>query len=285
MRRVKLGIAAAIIAAAPGLGVAEAKTGLQFSTGVNYSSGDFGGTTDTDVIVAPFGARVTAGNWAFRASVPFVSVEGPADVTVVLDDSGGGRGSSGSGSGSGRNRPEDDGVAPVATARSGRESGLGDVSLSATYSFNDIGGSNFYSDVSGRVRLPTGDDDKGLGTGATDYGLNAEVGAELSAGGVYVQAGRRFLGDVEGLNREDGWQAGAGIWADITDKASLGAGYDWRESSTPTGDDPSEVNGYATYQLTKAVRVGLNVSAGLNDASADFGAGLSLVFRPQERRN
>lgn len=271
--------------AALGIGMAEAKTGLQFSTGVNYSTGDFGGANNTDVIVAPFGAKLTVGNWAFRASVPFVSVDGPADVTVVLDDSGGGRGSGGSGSGSGRNHPEDDGTPVVGTSRSGTQSGIGDVSLSATYSFNQIGGSDLYSDLTGRVRLPTGDDDKGLGTGATDYGVTAEVGAELSKGGVYVLGGRRFLGDGNGANREDGWQAGAGAWFDATDKTSFGAGYDWREAATSTGDDPSEVSAYVTHQMTKAVRIGVNASAGLNDASPDFGAGVSVVFRPQERRN
>lgn len=278
-----LGAAALTFALMASAGAAHAKTGLQLSTGINYSSGKFGGTMDTTVVVVPLSAKVTIGNWAFRGSIPLVSVDGPADVAVVLDDSGGGRGSSGPG-GSGRDHPEDDGATSTVT-RMNRESGMGDASLSATYSFNEIAGTPIYSDVTGRVRLPTGDDDKGLGAGATDYGASAEVGAELGKGGVYVLGGRRFLGSVNGVQREDGWQAGAGFWIDATDKTSFGAGYDWRESATALGDDPSEVSAYMTYQVTEKWRVGLNASAGLNDASPDFGVGLSLVWRAQERRN
>ena len=283
-RRV-IGAALVALASMVGVGVADAKTGLQLSTGVNYSSGKFGGATRTDVVVVPFSAKVTIGDWAFRGSIPLVSVDGPADVAVVLDDSGGGRGSSGPG-GSGRDGAEDDGTGAVSSVvRNKRESGLGDASLSATYSFNDIAGSPLYSDVTARVRLPTGDDDNGLGAGATDYGLLAEVGAELGKGGVYVLGGRRFLGSVSGVQREDGWQGGAGFWIDATDKTSFGAGYDWRESATAAGDDPSEVSAYVTYQVTEKWRLGVNASAGLNNASPDFGVGLSLVWRAQERRN
>ncbi len=287
MRYGKRGFGAAIVALAAmaGVSAAEAKPGLQFSTGVNYSSGSFGDTMDTTVVVVPFSAKVTVGNWAFRGSIPLVTVDGPADVAVVLDDGGGGRGSSGPG-GSGGDELEEDGTGAVSmVTRMNRESGIGDASVSATYSFNEIAGSSIYSDVTGRVRLPTGDDDKGLGVGATDYATLVEVGAELGKGGVYALGGRRFLGSVSGVRRDDGWQGGAGFWIDATDKASFGAGYDWRESATAIGDDPSEVSAYMTYQINRKWRLGLNASAGLNDSSPDFGAGLSLVWRARERRN
>lgn len=263
-------------------GAAQADTRLQLSTGVSYSSGDFGGAAETDVIVVPFTAKLTVGDWAFRGSLPYVYVDGPADVAVVLDDNGGGRGSSGSGSG--RDHPEDDGSIAT-TARTGSVSGIGDLALSATYSFNEIGGSAVYVDATGRVRVPTGDEGKGLGGGATDYGLAAEVGSEMTWGGVYVSGGRRFLGDNGALSREDGWQAGAGMWLDAGDRTELGAGVDWREASFAGGEDPSEVSSYVTFRATDSWRVGLNASAGLNDASPDFGVGLTLTWRGDERRH
>ena len=53
-----LGAAALTLALMAGAGVANAKTGLQLSTGVNYSSGKFGGTMDTTVVVVPLSVSI-----------------------------------------------------------------------------------------------------------------------------------------------------------------------------------------------------------------------------------
>lgn len=263
---------------------AQAETTVDLSTGVSYSSGEYGDTTSTDVFVVPLSAKVRSGQWTFKASVPFLRIDGPADATVVLDDNGGSRGGGDSGSG-GRDHPEDDGSnGGGGTAGAGRnESGIGDTSLSATYAFDAIGGSSTYVDISGRVRLPTGDEDKGLGIGATDYGLTTEIGIDKDGGGGYLSFGRRFLGSVSGLQREDGWQAGVGGWFNATERTSLGVGYDWRESSTATGTDPAEIYAYVSVKMSDAWRVNVNASAGLNDASSDYGAGVTLTWRAAGR--
>ncbi len=259
---------------------AQAETKLDLSTGVSYSSGDYGDITSTDVLVVPLSAKIRTGQWTFKATVPLLRIDGPADATVVLDDNGSGRGGN-SGPDGGRDRPEDDDDTVAGVDRN--ESGIGDTSLSAMYSFEEIGGSSTYIDVSGRVRLPTGDEDKGLGIGATDYGLSTEIGIDKDGGGGYLSFGRRFLGDVGGLQREDGWQAGGGGWFNATERTSLGAGYDWRESSTATSTDPAEVYAYVSVKMSDAWRINVNASAGLNDASPDYGAGVMLTWRATGR--
>lgn len=282
-------VAAAVLAAAP---AALADTKLQLSTGLDYSSGKFGTNTRTEVLVVPFAARVTTGNWAFRASLPMVSVRGDSttigsQVFVVVDDNGGLRSSSG-GSGGGRDHPEDDGsvttsTTTTTTTRRVTNTGVGDMSLSATYSFDSLFGDNTYLDVAGRVRLPTGDEGKGLSLGVTDYAATAEVGLDHDGGGVYLNGGRRFLEDSTAFKREDGWQAGVGGWLDVADDTVVGAFADWRESSSGLGDDPAEAGAYITHRLTPALKVGLTASAGLTDASPDFGVGISLSWRANER--
>jgi hypothetical protein len=273
--------AAAMCVMAPAF-TAHADTKVDLSTGISYSSGEYGDTTSTDVLVVPLSAKIRTGQWTFKASVPYVHVNGPADATVVLDDNGSGRGGN---SGSGRDHPEDenDDDDGSATGVDRKVSGIGDTSLSATYSFDGIGNSSTYIDVSGRVRLATGDEDKGLGIGATDYGLSTEIGIDKDGGGGYLSFGRRFLGDVTGLQREDGWQAGVGGWYNATERTSLGIGYDWRESSTATGTDPAEIYAYASVKMSDAWRININASAGLNDASADYGAGVTLTWRATGR--
>ena len=281
---------AAALAAMTTMSSADAQTRLQLSTGVDFSSGKFGGPTRTDVLAAPLTARITTGAWTFRGSLPFLSVRGDQAVIgnqifVVIDDSSGRGSNSGSG-GSGSDDAETITSTLVTTTAMRRvtQSGVGDLSLSATYALNDVAGTPLYLDLSGRVRLPTGDEAKGLGLGVTDYGLTAELGRDADIGGAYISAGRRFLSDAQGINREDGWQAGIGGWLNASPRFLVGAFADWRESASGHGDDPAEIGAYVTFKATPAWKLGLNASAGLNDASPDFGVGVSLAWRTSERR-
>lgn len=285
----------AIVAVLAQCNTASADTRVQASSGVQYSDGKYGETTSTRALVVPFSVRATFGSWSIRASVPYVTVDGPADVSEIIDDSSGrgsssGSGSSGSGSGigsgsSGRGsggRGGDDGGGDdnVGVATGNRsESGIGDASIALTYSLDAIGDSPAYVDFTGRVRLPTGSEDDGLGVGATDYIALSEIGWDGAAGGAFVNAGRRFLGDVDAFERVDGWQASVGGWINVSDAAVVGAYYDWRNSSLRNGEDPSSVEAYVSWRLNDAWKIEVNGGVGLSDASADYTAGLTLIWR------
>jgi hypothetical protein len=277
-----------------------ADTRVQASSGVQYSDGKYGDTTSTSAIVVPFSVRASFGSWSIRASVPFVTVDGPADVSEIIDDSSGrgsssGSGSSGSGSGSGSGSSGSGSSGSGSGGSGGGDddddvgsanrsvSGIGDASIALTYSLDAIGDSPAYVDFTGRVRLPTGDEAEGLGVGATDYVASTELGWDGDPGGVFVSAGRRFLGEVDAFERVDGWQASAGGWVNISDSAVIGAYYDWRNSSTRDGDDPSSVEAYVSWRLNEAWKIELNGGVGLSDASADYTAGLTLIWRSTKR--
>jgi len=301
-------LAAAVVAVLVQSNAASAAdTRVQASSGVQYSDGKYGETTSTSAIVVPFSVRASFGSWSIRASVPFVTVDGPADVSEIIDDSSGrgsssGSGSSGSGSGSGSGSSgsgssgsggsgsgsgsggsggggDDDDIGSADRS----VSGIGDASIALTYSLDALGDSPAYIDFTGRVRLPTGDEDKGLGVGATDYVAMTELGWDGDPGGVFVSAGRRFLGDVDDFERVDGWQASAGGWINISDSAVIGAYYDWRNASVRDGEDPSSVEAYVNWRLSDAWKLELNGGVGLSDASADYTAGLTLVWRSGRR--
>lgn len=257
-------VAASVFAFA---GAAAAETRLTFSTGFNYSSGDYGDVENTEVYAIPLSARLTAGDWSIRVSAPYLQVTGPADIADTTDGS---ASSGGSGTGS-----------TGTVARTGTERGIGDTTLSVERTFSRIGGSNAYVEVAARVRLPTGDEDKGLGVGATDYTLNAELGASTRDGGAYVYAGRRFLGDRDDLDRQDGWQAGFGGWIPVGDQTRVGAFASWREASVEGNDDPAEAGAFVTFRLTEQLRMSVTASGGLSEASPDYSAGIRFTWRTQ----
>ncbi|HKQ16301.1 MAG TPA: hypothetical protein VJT80_22970 [Steroidobacteraceae bacterium] len=299
-------LAGAVVAVLAQCNAAYADTRVQASSGLQYSDGKYGDTTSTSALVVPFSVRATFGAWSIRASVPYVMVDGPADVSEIIDDSSGrgtssGSGSSGSGSGSGTSGRDDSSGSgsgesggsgsgsgsddrPVDLGNPDRSvSGIGDASIALTYTLDAIGDSPAYVDFTGRVRLPTGSEQDGLGVGATDYVALSEVGWDGDAGGAFVSAGRRFLGAVDDIERVDGWQASVGGWINVSDSAVVGAYYDWRNSSVRDGEDPSSVEAYVSWRLNDAWKIELNGGVGLSDASADYTAGLTMIWRNAKR--
>ena len=266
-------VLAAVVSAMGWATAANAETTLRLSTGVDYSSGKYGGTQKTDVIVAPFSAKVSHRAWSVRATLPVISIKGPSSFVVIEDAGGSTSGSTPGGSGS-----SGEVTAGLSTARK-TTTGLADLSLSGSYTFDDLIGAGSYLELGGRVRLPTGDEAKGLSLGVTDYGTTAELGVAQKRSGAYVLAGRRFNNDAKGLDRVDGWQTEVGGWVRASEATVVGGSVDWRESSVRGGKDVSEASAYVSYKLTDAVRVGATASAGLTDGAADYGVGLNLSWK------
>lgn len=260
MRKLAQALAASV-AVITGAGAAHADTTWSVATGLDFSSGDYGGAEDTEVTSIPLTLRVVNGNWVFRASTSYLSVTGPADVADADDGGGGGGG---------------------VTTRIGTERGMGDTNLSVAHTWRDLGGSDAYFETTARVRLPTGDEDKGLGVGATDYGLAGEIGVSGSGGGASLGLTRRFLGDRTGVDRQDGWQVNASAWLRPQPRTTLGVFGYWREASIDGRDDPAQAGVFASHRITPEVRLSANLAGGLSDASADYTAGFRLTWRPTD---
>lgn len=257
-RAVALMLAVSILALA---GTAQAKTRVSFSTGLDYSSGEYGGTETTEVISAPLGVRITVDDWSVRASTSYLHVTGPADISED-GEAGGGAGA----------------------VRMGTEKGLGDTTVSVERAFRHIGGSDAYIEVSGRVRLPTGDEERGLGVGAVDYSVVTEAGVSSRSGGFNLSVGYRFLGQSdEGPERQDGLQAGVGAWLPVGRRTRIGVYGNWREASVEGNDDPANAGAYISHRMNQRLRVTFTASSGLSDASPDYMAGVRFSWLPGAR--
>jgi hypothetical protein len=259
----------------------------RLSTGINYSSGDYGELTDTKVISAPVALKYRNGDFSIRVSVPYVRVDGPGSLIETPEGSGGGSGrgrgrggdNSGSGSsnsGSGRSGGgevvDDDG-----TSVRSKRSGFGDVVVAATYSF-DLG-SNFYLEPTAKVKLPTASTAKRLGTGELDVTAAADFVKEAGPATFYIHGRRKFAGKPTGSNIRSTWGAGGGASISTGDLVTLGADYDWQQSSLAGNQATSEVTGWASFRLNSKINLSAFASTGLNNNSADFAGGLTLSIR------
>lgn len=241
------GLAAAVCAAP----TADATGKLSFIAGAEWSEGDYGEPTDTTVFHEFIAARYTTAPWSFKVTVPFLQVDGPASVV-------------------------DDEVESFGADRS--VSGIGDVSLATTYTIA-WKPERVYLDLIARVRLPTGDKDKGLGSGETDFIALASVTKDFEKFTVFADVGRRFLGSSPTQPRKDGWILSAGASVPVGETTEIGATIDWREAAFEGAPDPLELSANVRFDLSDDVRMSVYAFKGLSDGSPDHGVGITLTWR------
>ena len=51
-----------------------------FSSGAEYTTGDYGEAQDTTIIIAPFTFGYRTDSWGVRITVPYVSIEGSGNI-------------------------------------------------------------------------------------------------------------------------------------------------------------------------------------------------------------
>ena len=229
------------------------ETAVRLSTGLEYSSGDYGGTETIEDLYVPVIGSVTYGRISFQLTLPYLSVTGPAGTTITEP---GGEPVSGSG----------------ATTT---ESGLGDIIAGAT--LYDIFCSSDYGialDLTGKIKFGTADEEKGLGTGEPDYTLRADLYKFFEQFTLIGSAGYKFRGDPAGYDLENVLIGSIGGAFSFNDDARLGITYDYRESALIDGDAVSEVSAFLSRNLNDSWRLQFYAFTGFSDSSPDWGGGV-----------
>lgn len=246
---------------------AAAADGVGFGVGIDYNSGDYGGDTTTTIVSIPFSARLDAGNWTFKASLPWLRVDGDPDVlpSIGLVDNlnpiGRGRGGLLGGT-------------PDEGAERGRASGIGDLNLTATYSLPLAGA--FDVDLSANAKIATADEDKGLGTGANDYGVAIDLSRDFDGTTLFGGIGHTWLGDARYIAIDSARSGNLGV-SQRVGRGRVGLMYDYREAAASGFDHRRDVVGFMTLPSGSAGRLQLHLGKGLSDGGPDWGAGASFT--------
>ncbi len=236
------------------------------STSVNYSVGDYGTGKDTTIVYAPFTLGVSPLDrlW-LNATVPFIH---QTTQNVVI--TGGGVAS----------RKEEKGkLARPATATT--EDGLGDVLLKVSYIVLEEKGPIPEIAPSVKIKVPTADENRGLGTGEFDETVGVDLSKRLvdSLFG-YLSLSYTFIGSPPGSDLRDsfGWSLGAAYA--VLQPLSVFAFLDGATAIAAGQEDPLELRVGTEFKLTKALKLTGAVTRGLTKGSADWGvsAGLALRF-------
>ena len=234
---------------------AAAQSGFSLTTGVDVSTGKYGGSSSTDIVYVPFTGKYEIDKWVFKLTVPYILVTGPGNVV------------------------RDIGIVKGRKAGTRKtESGLGDVVAGVTRNIIDIDSTGTLVDLTGKVKFGTADAGKGLGTGQNDYAIQGDVTQRVtSAISVFGSLGYKWIGSPAGAQLSNVVYGEAGAAFRISEDFRVGAFVDASQAPSTSGPQ-REVTGYVTEQLTNRFKAQAYVVHGFANGSPDWGGGAMVTF-------
>ncbi len=230
-------------------------TRFTLSTGLDFTSGRYGGDTDIEDFYVPLTATIDRRLIAYRLTVPYLSVRAP-EGTLIYDP--GAEPLPGSGD--------------IVT-----ESGLGDVIGSVTiYDVISNQRLGFAMDLTGKIKFGTADEDKGLGTGKNDYSVQADFYKFANKLTLLGSIGYKFRGDPTDVELDNAFTASVGGIYEFSPETKGGLVFDYRESAISGNDPVQELTGFVSRRISDNWRLQLYALAGFTDSSPDLGVGIQI---------
>lgn len=230
--------------------------GLSIKTGVQYTTGEYGGTQDISDIYVPITGMLVSGDWGLSATIPYLRVKAPGGTQIGP------------------------GGEPIpGTGDMTTESGVGDIILRLTY-FNLLRSADkqFALDVTGKLKLGTADENKGMGTGENDYSIQFDGYSFFDNFTLFGTLGYKVRGQPVGYDLEDVWFASIGGSIPIATRTRLGMAFDLRPSAYKSNEDLRELSLYISRRSASNWRYSAYLSTGFSDSSPDMGAGFSVGY-------
>lgn len=225
----------------------------KLSTSLNYETGKYGTDTRSSSLYVPFTVKRYWGDWYGSLTLPFVSMTSNGSVTNV-----GGR--------------------PV-RVRGGRgstdtttQSGAGDAVVRGGYDLLKEDAHPFDLTVVGKIKVPTADKDKGLGTGEFDEGVGLEFGKLLTPGWTIIaDLYYTVIGDPPGRNLNNQVAVDLGFSHTLKKDLTLTVLYEGSNALVSSEPDPRDLRGILDYKLDERISLFGGGLVGLSHGSPDFG--------------
>jgi hypothetical protein len=229
--------------------------GIEILSGAEFQQLELEDGREIDKISVPLTARLTTGRLRFTAQMPYLRVSGPENVVVpsgplglpILVD-------------------------PTRPAEVRTREGIGDARVGVAY---DVGLPAINLSLNAGAKLPTASAEKGLGTGAADYWIGADVSTTLGAITPFAAVNYTKMGDGEGFELEDTISGQAGAALRLGSSTSAHLGYSYTEAASDVSPNEQRLFGGVNTAVAERISLGLYGSAGVA-GPADVGAGISL---------
>lgn len=225
----------------------------RIGSGVHYSTGDYGTGVDTRIVAVPLDVRYENGPWIFKLNVPYLDISGASTVIP--------------------------GIGP-ASSRIVRTSasGIGDTTLSGTYAAYYDAASRGGFDLTAKLKLPTGDENAGLGTGSTDTAVQIDLYQALPEFTVYGTFGYRLFGSSPVVELDDVFYGSLGLSRRLAESTTGGVEVYLRQEGSPAPLAQRELMGFVSHRFDREWRGQAYLFKGFADGSPDWGAGVTAAY-------
>lgn len=234
----------------------------ELSVGAYYAKGDYGQHVDTSIYYVPFSYERHVGNWNLQVNAAHLEISGAGNVLVNVG-------------GVGRNELE-----PLDGSGLQSHKGIGDTVLSATYQIPSFSASAPFFDLGFEVKLPTANEDKGLGTGAYDYGVQIDSYQQVGRSTLFATLGYKSRGKSDLFDQmQDSLFLSLGVSRPLSERWSYGVIYDFREAASARSGETHELLPFVSFVLANEWTLMSYVVKGFTQDSADIAAGTQLNYR------
>lgn len=245
-------LACALIAASTPLFAAP--PGLLMTYSFDSLSGKFGQPQEIRARSFTVGATLLGEGYRASLFVPYISLEGPG--TLVAGTVAGSDGS-----------------------QRRNQQGLGD--MVATYTKDLVGSiqsKGFAMSATGLVKIATGNEDKGLGTGKTDYGIQADLAYRFNNGfGLTAVLGRQYYGDTPELPLLNGNYSTVGVNFPLGNSLFINLNTSQRDELLAGTEKRKERAISAVYALDTTSALQFGFTKGQSTSSPDDVVSISYV--------
>ena len=244
---------AVLFLAMTGIAMAQDYT-WQVESSVTYQTGSYGSDQNTRFFYWPVTVKRFLRKGDVSLTVPYSDITTDGGVTVV------------------------DGAVLEGAGSGG--SGLGDISIKGRYNWMEQSGRLPFIDLIVRLKLPTANEGKGLGTGEADMGLGVELVRHFENNYIgFSDLTYTMIGDPEGVNYRNRLDADVGVGNQFTPKLLGCVSYDYRSAISDSSSDSHSLTFLANYKVVPQVKTYGMLEVGLSDGAPDFGITVGASYR------
>jgi hypothetical protein len=238
-----------------------ASPGVTLSSGLDFSSGNYGARQSTDILVGITDITVKDDDFQFAVSEPYLDIKGPDSVIA------------GAGGVPVAIRP---GTVPAIRSK---RSGWGDLNLSATWSPSGDWTGDYDIALTGRTKIATANAAKGLSSGETDFDFSVDVSRSFGDWSPFVDFGYRVPGNPSSyaLNSAPSFSLGASWQAG--DRLVVIASYDFDGSISNSLADSQQLFTSLSWIITGSLTATVYGEMGMSSGAPRAGTGLLLGWK------
>lgn len=234
---------------------------VQFGTnlGMSYSSGNYGLSDTTRVMLALASVSAATGDFKFTASMPYISMSGHG--LVVFDASG--------------NAIL---INRRASTTSSQHTGWGDLNISTSYTVPPVLLDGFAVRFTGVTKLPTAGSGHKLSTGQIDFGGNLDVSKQFGLWTPFITVGYLDRGRPKSVALSNTTSMSAGTSLELSDNLVAIASYDYDSPDSAHVRAGHELFGSLSWVRPNGFTVTGYGTAGLSAGAPNVGCGFLISY-------